>query len=179
MRQLARDRVGPPTASLSSYLLLPVSQQRAQTSTPVKHFRSHRAFGDPEDPGDFSMGVTLDIEQDHRGATPLRQLSEGGAQPLAQLALDRDRIGSWTTADQRRIERLGSPDVATPASISGGVRDDPHQPGPERPARIVLTEPHQGGEKPGPRPLLPIVRITQHPPGPAPRPARLPGYENP
>src|SRR6266699_3166416 len=82
MRQRARDRVGTPTASLSSYLLLPVSQQRAQTATPVKHFRSHRAFGDPEDPGDFSMGVTLDIEQDHRGAAPRWSCSMSRVTPM-------------------------------------------------------------------------------------------------
>ncbi len=79
---------------------------------------------------------------------------------IPRIRAIRDRIGSWTTADQRGIERLGSPDVATPASIGGGVRDDPHQPGPERPVRIVLTELHQGGEKPVLRRIIRIVGIT-------------------
>jgi len=135
----------------------------------VKHFRSHGSFRDSQNPGDFGVRVTFDIEQDDCGPAALRQLAERGSQTRTQLATNRHRVRSRTSAHQRRVEGLGLPDVAAPPPVRGSVGNDAHQPGAERAACIVLRELYQGGEKPVLRGVISIVRITQHRPGDPPR----------
>src|SRR5712671_6409249 len=103
-RATPRPAPGPDddrtAANPSSYLLLPVGQQRAQTATRVKHFRSHRTFRNSENPGDFGVRIALDIEQDDCGPAALRQLAERAAQTRTQLTAHCRRIGPWTSTDQ-------------------------------------------------------------------------------
>src|SRR4051812_17021792 len=104
MQRRARDRDGARTFQVLSFdPLLPIRQQRAQTAPPVKDLGSHGPLGNPENSGDLGMRISFDIEQDDRGAAPLRQLGERGTQPVAKLVSHYYSVGTRPPSNQRRV----------------------------------------------------------------------------